>query len=41
MYEPGVHRDATDNRVAYRGTIPQQFGQTDLVSGARPNHAPP
>ena len=41
MYEPGVHGDATDNGVAQCGTIPEQFGQADPVSGAWPNHAPP
>lgn len=40
-YQPGIHGDATDNRAAHRGTIPEQLRQTDLVSGARPNHAPP
>ena len=40
-YQPGVDADATDNRVAYRGTVPEQLGQTDLVSGARPEHGPP
>ena len=40
-YQPGVDADATDNRVAYRGAVPEQLGQTDLVSGARPEHGPP
>ena len=40
-YQPGVDGDAADNRAAQCGTIPQKFGQADLVSGARPNHAPP
>lgn len=40
-YQPGVDGDATDKRIAYRGADPEQLGQTDLVSGARPNHAPP
>ena len=40
-YQPGVDADATDNRVAHRGAVPEQLGQTDLVSGARPEHGPP
>ena len=39
-YQPGVDADAADNRVAYRGAVPEQLGQTDLVSGARPGTAP-
>ena len=40
-YQPGVDADAANKRIAPRGLIPEQFGQTDLVSGAWPNHAPP
>jgi hypothetical protein len=40
-YQPGVDADATDNRVANFGAVPEQLGQTDLVSGARPEHTPP
>jgi hypothetical protein len=40
-YQPGVDADATDNRAAHCGAVPEQLGQTDLVSGARPEHGPP
>jgi hypothetical protein len=40
-YQPGIHGDATHHRVVNRSAVPEQLGQTNLVSGARPNHAPP
>jgi hypothetical protein len=40
-YQPGIHGDAADNRIWHRGGVPEQLLQADLVSGARPNHAPP